>query len=490
MTDEQLRQAYSEIPSDLPTNVPLHPGKPLTRRFEAEKFPRQIIRAPIGTAKKLASELNFKPVTTMDIANKNVHVKPISNIRHRVISPLDKGALQLLVRGELVIDYSAETQKQVQERPDKKLEQFFAKPKFTPAPAVATQPKRQTLPPPKTTVAPETRQSQLTQTPIEKRAVEAPAPAPIAINVQQLPTPNTPPLVTQEKETGADVDHLKTEVGALRDLLNQSDVDKTVSQRRVIELTNKYQVQVATITQEKNQLNGQLTGLRNKLMEETKQRMASENSSVSVATQLKTEINKMKIERDGLLGKLKESQDKINAMQEQQAKATEASVTITQLKAKLAQIEKEKDDTDKKSIKLEALVSDLQNKSNQPVEAKEVIIPKEVDDKSKNTPVRIVHPDPAIGRMAPQLTTVPNVVNGVIKDINGMLLSDVVLVVKDSVGNSVRALKSNKIGHFAISTPLPNGVYTMELEKEGDEFDIVQINLEGEIMLPIEIRAR
>lgn len=476
MTDEQLRQAYSEIPSDLPTNVPLHPGKPLTRRFEAEKFPRQIIRAPIGTAKKLASELNFKPVTTMDIANKNVHVKPISNVRPRVISPLDKGALQLLVRGELVIDDSTGTQKQVQERLDKKLEQFFAKPKFTPAPTVATQPKRQTPPPPKT--------------PIEKSTVEAPAPAPTAINTQQPPTPNTPPLVTQEKETGADVDQLKTEVGTLRDLLNQSDVDKTVSQRRVIELTNKYQVQVATITQEKSQLNGQLTGLRNKLMEETKRRMASENSSVSVATQLKTEINKMKIERDGLLGKLKESQDKITAMQEQQAKATEASVTITQLKAKLAQIETEKDDTDKKSIKLEALVSDLQNKSNQPVEAKEVIIPKEVDDKSKNAPVRIVHPDPAIGRMAPQLTTVPNVVSGVIKDINGMLLSDVVLVVKDSVGNSVRALKSNKIGRFAISTPLPNGVYTMELEKEGNEFDIVQINLEGEIMLPIEIRAR
>jgi hypothetical protein len=30
----------------------------------------------------------------------------------------------------------------------------------------------------------------------------------------------------------------------------------------------------------------------------------------------------------------------------------------------------------------------------------------------------------------------------------------------------------------------------MELEKEGNEFDVVQINLEGKVMPPIEIRAR
>ena len=511
MTDEQLRESFSEIPSDLPTNVPKHPGKPINRRFESEKFPRQIISAPILGVGKLASELNFNPVTTMNIADRNVHVKPVNNMHSRVISPPDKEALNLLIRGEKVIGDSTEVQEQVQRRIDQKLKQLFAGPKSTSRQIVSPLPEKQKLQSPKPPVAPGTRPA----TPASVTTTQKIVPVPTGENFvspQSTPTPtatvaptSTPsptvtktpsapsvtPHLTTERSTEPGAIQLKAEVGTLRKLLNQADVDKTVSQRRVIELTNKYQSQMAAIVQEKKQINSQLTELRNKLMEETKRRLASENSHVVATNQLKTELNKMKIERDGHLGKLKEAQDKITLMRDQQAKATEASVVLTQLKAKLAQIEKEKDEVDKKSIKLEALVSDLQKLPNQTtVTTKEMVIPKEADGKAKDAPIRIVHPVPAIGKMAPQLTTVPNVVNGIIKNTNGLLLSNVVLVVKDSVGNSVRALKSNKIGQFAVSTPLPNGTYTMELEKEGDEFDTVQINLEGEVLLPIEIRAR
>jgi len=62
-------------------------------------------------------------------------------------------------------------------------------------------------------------------------------------------------------------------------------------------------------------------------------------------------------------------------------------------------------------------------------------------------------------------------------------------VVKDSSGDPVRALKTNKIGQFAISTPLPNGVYTIDLEKEGYQFDIVEVEITGQVMPPIEIRS-
>jgi len=92
--------------------------------------------------------------------------------------------------------------------------------------------------------------------------------------------------------------------------------------------------------------------------------------------------------------------------------------------------------------------------------------------------------------MAPQITTVPNVVNGIVRDKNGLLLPDVIIVVKDAKDNPARALKTNKIGQFAISTPLPSGVYLIELEKDGQEFDIIQVKLAGEILLPIEIQAK
>lgn len=199
---------------------------------------------------------------------------------------------------------------------------------------------------------------------------------------------------------------------------------------------------------------------------------------------------RLKIERDGFIGQLKVSQNQLNAVKEQQTRAASANVAITQLKAKLAQVEKEKSDIESKVVKYENLINELRKGEKQTAQVKEVIVPQEVSEKTKGVPVKIVHPAPAVGRMAPQLTTIPNVVNGILKDSAGMLLTDVIIVVKDSLGNSVRALKSNKIGQFAISTPLPNGTYTMELEKKENNFDVVQINLEGEVMPPIEIRAR
>jgi hypothetical protein len=91
--------------------------------------------------------------------------------------------------------------------------------------------------------------------------------------------------------------------------------------------------------------------------------------------------------------------------------------------------------------------------------------------------------------MAPPPANVPNVIVGLVRDPSGLLLTEVVIIVKDLAGEPVRALKTNKVGQFAISTPLPNGSYTIELEKDGFQFDIVAVNLNGDIFTPIEVRA-
>ncbi len=101
-----------------------------------------------------------------------------------------------------------------------------------------------------------------------------------------------------------------------------------------------------------------------------------------------------------------------------------------------------------------------------------------------------VKAQPAFGKMLPNTPTVPNVINGIVKDPKGLLLSTVVIIVKDSKGDPVRAFKTNKIGQFALSTPVPNGVYTLELEKNGYEFDLIEVDVNGAIMQPIEIKAK
>jgi hypothetical protein len=88
------------------------------------------------------------------------------------------------------------------------------------------------------------------------------------------------------------------------------------------------------------------------------------------------------------------------------------------------------------------------------------------------------------------LTTFPNVINGVIKDSKNNYLEGVIVVIYDKQGLPVRALKTNKLGQFSGSTPLPNSVYKIELEKEGFAFDILQIELNGSILAPILISAK
>ena len=88
------------------------------------------------------------------------------------------------------------------------------------------------------------------------------------------------------------------------------------------------------------------------------------------------------------------------------------------------------------------------------------------------------------------LTTFPNVINGIVKDSQENYLEGVVSVIYDKEGLPVRALKTNKLGQFTGSTPLPNGTYTLELEKDGFTFDVLQIELNGQVLPSLVITAK
>lgn len=88
------------------------------------------------------------------------------------------------------------------------------------------------------------------------------------------------------------------------------------------------------------------------------------------------------------------------------------------------------------------------------------------------------------------LTTFPNVINGIIKDLTANYLAGVVVVIYDKEGLPVRALKTNKLGQFTGSTPLSNGTYTIELEKDDFTFDVLEVELTGQVMPPLIIMAK
>jgi hypothetical protein len=92
----------------------------------------------------------------------------------------------------------------------------------------------------------------------------------------------------------------------------------------------------------------------------------------------------------------------------------------------------------------------------------------------------------------PKLTIFPNIVTGIIKDNAGTLLPGVLITVRGKDDVPLRALKTNKLGQFAASTQLPDGVYFVEVEDPRGRynFDRAQITLNGTVMPPLEITAK
>jgi len=90
----------------------------------------------------------------------------------------------------------------------------------------------------------------------------------------------------------------------------------------------------------------------------------------------------------------------------------------------------------------------------------------------------------------PTTPSIPNVIVGMTLDQNRNILDGSIIEIRDQTGHPVRALKSNKLGQFYIATPLPNGTYELETEKPGFNFNLVKLNLNGQIIKPIELKAQ
>jgi len=84
----------------------------------------------------------------------------------------------------------------------------------------------------------------------------------------------------------------------------------------------------------------------------------------------------------------------------------------------------------------------------------------------------------------PIIKDIPNIINGFVKDKEGKIFSGALVIIKDKDGDPVRALKTNKLGQFSVSTPLPNGSYTVKVNN-GEAFSPVEVALDGSILSPI-----
>jgi hypothetical protein len=90
----------------------------------------------------------------------------------------------------------------------------------------------------------------------------------------------------------------------------------------------------------------------------------------------------------------------------------------------------------------------------------------------------------------PSTPTMANILVGMVLDSQGGIIEGAIIEIRDLEGNPVRAFRSSRLGQFMIATPLPNGTYEIEAEKEGYQFDLIKLTLTGKVVPPIEIRAK
>lgn len=83
----------------------------------------------------------------------------------------------------------------------------------------------------------------------------------------------------------------------------------------------------------------------------------------------------------------------------------------------------------------------------------------------------------------------PNLIVGMVVDKYDRLIDTAIIEIRDANRHPVRAVKTNKLGQFSIASPLPNGRYQLQAEKDGYQFGILTLDLTGTIVDPVELRA-
>lgn len=83
-----------------------------------------------------------------------------------------------------------------------------------------------------------------------------------------------------------------------------------------------------------------------------------------------------------------------------------------------------------------------------------------------------------------------NVVVGQVMDASKKVIEGAILEIKDNQGRPVRALRSNKAGHFLIATPLVKGTYNITIDKDGYTFDTLQVEVNDTLIEPMAIQAK
>lgn len=189
-----------------------------------------------------------------------------------------------------------------------------------------------------------------------------------------------------------------------------------------------------------------------------------------------------------LLGKASVLEQELQKAKEEEKQKAQGSVDFQAAHQKVLELETLLNDTVAQKKQLESQILSLQKRLD--MQGKKIYSPSvAIPEKESTKNIRSIPKNMSKGIGIPNASEYPNVITGIIKDPRSNPLANILVEVKDSDGNPVRAFKTNAIGQFASATPLINGTYTIEFEdpKGVSKFDTIQFVAEGNIILPVEV---
>jgi len=89
----------------------------------------------------------------------------------------------------------------------------------------------------------------------------------------------------------------------------------------------------------------------------------------------------------------------------------------------------------------------------------------------------------------PDMPSQPNKLVGMVLDPSHKLVTGAIVEIKNLQGLVARAVKTNALGQFFISTPLESGAYIVSTEKDQLQFQPQQLTLTDQVVPPIQITA-
>lgn len=213
----------------------------------------------------------------------------------------------------------------------------------------------------------------------------------------------------------------------------------------------------------------QITGLRNKIQEQ-EQKLKQLNANTS-SEDLEADMKTKKALLDNLQHALDNTQIELAELEKEPNADTGL---ISQMKEQLAQQKRSFD-------QLQREHKELLGKKN--------ITPDIIQLPKQSVPATSTN-QPTAAASAPKITSIPNAINGTVTDPAGKLITGAVVIIKTAEGRPLRALKTNQLGQFWVTTALENGSYLVETEAPNLSFDTVAVELTGDVVQPITIAAK